>query len=129
MKVTIFALATLVPVLATAAEPFTHSGRFDSVGGQSTLVSVVELSRTATTSVVRVTGTAPVPALHSRYVGLAVCSLAKARLQRYFQVRRLDGDLETYEVSFPQGGPEQAPAGSFPGNASAPNSYPVSACA
>jgi hypothetical protein len=123
-------VAALIPILAAAADAplFTYSGKIDVVGGEGSSVRVDEVSRTATSSVVKVTGTAPVPGLHNRIITLAMCGLAKARSESYFQIRPSDVGPQTFEVSFPKAGPAQATTGPFPANATAPNIYPVSAC-
>lgn len=66
--------------------------------------------------------------LHNRIVTLAMCGLAKARSESYFQVKTVDQSEQTFEVSFPKAGPSQVAPGMFPANVTAPNIYPVSAC-
>jgi hypothetical protein len=131
MKTAPFLTASaLFPILVAAADApsFTYSGKFDAVGGGSTTVTLEEVSRTATSFVVRVSGRAPVSGLHNRFLVLAMCSLAKSKAESYFQVKVIDEGLQTFEVSFPNIGPAVAAPGSFPANATAPNTFPVSAC-
>jgi hypothetical protein len=131
MKTTLLVtVSALVPLFAAAgdAPSFTYSGKFDLVGGESTTVTLEEVSRTATSSVVRVSGRAPVSGLHNNFLATAMCGLAKARAEGYFQVKQIAEAPQTFEVSFPKAGPTEVAPGSFPANAMAPNMYPVSAC-
>lgn len=129
-KTLLVAVATLIPALVAAADTslFTYSGKIELVGGEGSSVRVDEVSRAATSSVVRVSGVAPVPALHNRIMTLAMCGLARARAASYFQIKPIDTDPQTIEVSFPELGPAQLATGTFPANATVPNIYPVSAC-
>ncbi|MEJ0099833.1 MAG: hypothetical protein WDO12_08875 [Pseudomonadota bacterium] len=129
-KILLACVVASISIAAVAADAslFSYSGKIDVVGGAATFVTVQEVSRTATSSIVKITGAAPVSGLNSRILTLAMCGLAKARSESYFQVKLIEAAPQTFEVAFPKTGPGQAATGAFPANATSPNTYPVSAC-
>jgi hypothetical protein len=116
----------LVPVLAIAADsPFFTFNVSLSRDGTQVSMTFEETQRTDTGSVVEVSGITPGTNTTTLYLIGAMCALAKARGQSYFQAKEVQTEPPTLEVTFPKTGPDTSPV---PLSAMAPNVYPVSQC-
>lgn len=94
-------------------------------GGKWVTMTLEEVDRTDTASIVEVSGTSRSSDTSGGFLLDAMCGLAKARGQRYFQAKEVDSDPLTFEVTFPKTAPNSA---SRPLSAIAPSVFPVSQC-
>jgi hypothetical protein len=129
MKNTRVGLAVmLLPAFALAADSSLFSFRTQwplGKGGQWGAMNLEEVDRTDSTSIVEISGTSPSIDTSGGFLLTAMCELAKAREQRYFQAREIDSDPLTFEVTFPKTAPNTQ---ARPVSAIAPSVFPVSRC-
>lgn len=129
MKILVASLLAILPsLLATGAEGTLFRTTFNMVSGRPlmpTTVTVEEVDRTATSSVIEVSTGAGDPKLASEAAMLGLCGLARHRGERYIQARPISQSPLTLEVTFPKVGSESATP---PTSAMAPNVFPVSGC-
>lgn len=129
MKRTILSImAILLPLWVTASEGALYRTTVNMVSGRPlmpTSITVEEVERTPTTSVIEVSTSAGTEELVSSAALIGMCGLARKRGERYIQARQISRRPLTLEVTFPKVGSESS---SPPASAVAPNIFPVASC-
>lgn len=129
MKIPVVSLLVALPaLLAMGAEGALFRTTFDMVSGRPlmpTTVTVEEVDRTTTSSVIEVSTGSGDAKLASDAALLGLCALARHRGERYIQARPISQSPLTLEVTFPKVGSESA---SPPTSPMAPNVFPISSC-
>jgi hypothetical protein len=129
MKKFVVSLLTFLPPLsAMGAEGGLYRTTFNMVSGRPlmpTTITVEEVERTATSSVIEVSTATGDAKLAPEAAMYGLCGLARHRGERYIQARPISQSPLTLEVTFPKVGAESATP---PTSAMAPNVFPVSNC-
>lgn len=129
MKRSVVSLLTLLlPMVAVAAERTPFRTTYNLVSGRPLMpvtVTVEEVDRTDTASIIEVSMSVTDAKLASEAALMAACGVARHRGERYIQVESIAQTPLTLEVSFPKVGSNSATP---PTSAVAPNVFPVSGC-
>lgn len=128
MNKKVLPLLILSPLLASAGESAFYRTTINMVSGRPLTVkpvTIVEVDRTDSSSVVEITAGADAQDLLSSAALQGLCGLARHRGERYIQARQISQSPATFEVTFPKAGSNSS---SPPASAMAPNVFPVSNC-
>lgn len=127
-RLTLLLVAATLPFLAPSAESALYRTTIAAVSGRPLMpvsITVEEVDRTDTSSIIEVTSSADVTEALSSSVLAGLCGLARNRGERYIQARQISLSPLTLEVTFPKVGSNTA---NVPTSAMAPNVFPVSSC-
>jgi hypothetical protein len=127
-RLTLLLAAATLPFLAASAERALYRTTIATVTGRPLMpvsITVEEVDRTATSSIIEVTSSADVTEALASSVLDGLCGLARNRGERYIQAKQVLLSPLTLEVTFPKVGSSTA---KLPTSAMAPNVFPVSSC-
>jgi len=129
MKASVVSLVVILfPLSAPGAESALFHANFDLVFGRPLMpvkVSVEEVDRTNTSSIIEVSTVVSDTKLASQAALLGACGVARHRGERYIQAKPIAQSPLTLEITFPKVGSNSATP---PTSAMAPNVFPVSSC-
>jgi hypothetical protein len=121
-------LALLSPLLVAAAESSFFRTTVTMMSGRPLMpksITVEEVDRTTTESIVEVSTSADAADLIPGAALIGLCGLARHRGERYIQATQISNSPATFEVTFPKVGSNSATP---PTSAMAPNVFPVANC-
>lgn len=121
-------LVILLPLSAAGAESAPYRATFSMVFGRPLMpvkVTVEEVDRTNTTSIIEVSTGVADTRLASEAALLGACGVARHRGERYIQAKPVSQSPLTLEITFPKVGSDSPTP---PTSAMAPNVFPVSSC-
>ncbi len=124
----LMAWVLLAASAADAADERLYRTTFEVQSRFETLATIYieEMQRSAKTSVLRIhTDRGGFDYISDLHLMVGVCGVAKSRGRAYVQARQVEHQPFTFELSFPESGPDPAQS---PATAMAPDIFPVALC-
>lgn len=125
---TLLLTTAMFPLAALTAESAHFRTMITTVAGRPLVpvsISVEEVDRTATSSVVEISSSVDAADALPSSALAGLCALARHRGERYIQAKQILQSPLTLEVTFPKVGSDSA---NPPTSAMAPNVFPVASC-